>query len=110
MSGQAKKIRLYVTPSEKIPFEEWLSDLKDRRGRVLIRLRIDRLRMGNPGKYRSLGDDLYELKIDYSPGYRVYYGEKGDSVVLLLCGGHKGSQSKDIQKARKYWKAYRSSI
>lgn len=110
MLGKYKEIRLYRAPSGKIPFEEWLDYLKDRKGRAIIRIRIDRLKRENPGKYRSLGDQLYELKIDFGPGYRVYYAENGNAIILLLCGGDKSSQKSDIQKAKQYWKDYRSTI
>jgi len=62
-------------------------NLKDRQGRAVVRAKIRRLEMGNPGKCRSVGQGVMELKIDFGPGYRVYYGEDGDTLVILLCGG-----------------------
>jgi putative addiction module killer protein len=90
----------------KSPFTEWLDDLKDVVGRARIRARLLSLEKGNFGKNRALGDGVYELKIDIGPGYRVYYGLEGMNVVLLLCGGSKRNQNRDIEHAKKYWQEY----
>lgn len=83
-------------------FITWLKKLKDSTARARINLRIRRIELtGNLGEYRSLGDDLFELKIDYGPGYRVYFSQFDDAVLLLLVGGDKSSQQRDIKKARK---------
>ena len=97
----------YETSNGKSPFSEWLLGLKDISARAVIRKRLNRIRIGNFGNTRSIGDGVFELKIDYGPGYRVYYGLDGDTLVVLLCGGDKGSQDRDIQKAKKYWQDYR---
>jgi putative addiction module killer protein len=81
-------------------FAKWLRDLKDLRGRAKIFDRLDRLADGNPGKARNVGTGIVELKIDYGPGYRVYYVQRGESLILLLCGGDKSTQDKDIQRAK----------
>jgi putative addiction module killer protein len=81
-------------------FAKWLCDLKDLRGRAKIFDRLDRLADGNPGNARSVGAGIVELKIDYGPGYRVYYVQRGELLILLLCGGDKSTQAKDIQRAR----------
>jgi putative addiction module killer protein len=81
-------------------FKNWLLSLRDRLARARIIKRLDRLASGNPGQWRSVGNGVIELKIDYGPGYRVYYVTRGDTAVLLLCGGDKGSQDLDIQKAK----------
>jgi putative addiction module killer protein len=77
-----------------------LGSLKDRQGRAKILARIDRLEDGNPGKTRSVGAGVVEMKIDFGPGYRVYYIQRGDVMILLLCGGDKSTQDKDIQRAK----------
>jgi len=81
-------------------FGHWLSSLRDRQGRAKIMARIDRLEEGNPGKSRSVGAGVVEMKIDFGPGYRVYYVQRGEMVVILLCGGDKGTQDDDIQRAK----------
>lgn len=75
-------------------------NLRDRQGRAKILARIDRLEDGNPGKTRSVGAGVVEMKIDFGPGYRVYYILRGNVMILLLCGGDKGSQGDDIERAK----------
>ena len=81
-------------------FALWLNDLRDRQGRARILARIDRLEEGNPGKTRSVGAGVVEMKIDFGPGYRVYFIQRGEVVIVLLCGGDKSDQEKDIQWAK----------
>lgn len=88
-------------------FITWLTKLKDRRAVARIAIRIDRFASGNPGQTRDLGQGLSEMKIDYGPGYRVYYTRRGEVVYLLLCGGDKSTQAKDIVEARKLAKELR---
>jgi putative addiction module killer protein len=80
-------------------FDRWLKRLKDQRGRAKILARLDRLLDGNPGDVRWIGEGVTEMRIDFGPGYRVYYTQIGDSYVMLLAGD-KGSQKKDIAKAQ----------
>jgi putative addiction module killer protein len=82
-------------------FDRWLGKLKDRRAVARILVRIDRLALGNPGDVRSVGGGVSELKIDYGPGYRVYFAQRGQTLVLLLCGGDKSTQSADIDRAKR---------
>ncbi len=81
-------------------FDKWLSDLKDRRAKVRIAARLDRLAMGNPGDVKPVGEGISELRISYGPGYRVYFMQRGKVLIVLLCGGDKSTQSKDIKQAR----------
>ena len=81
-------------------FATWLNGLRDRQGRAKIMARIDRLEEGNPGKTRSVGGGGVEMKIDFGPGYRVYFVQHGEVVIVLLCGGDKSGQEKDIQRAK----------
>jgi putative addiction module killer protein len=97
----------YLTDRGGKPFKEWLDCLKDIVARQKVRIRLDRVRLGNLGKNRSVGEGVYELKIHYGPGYRVYYGLKQKKVVLLLLGGDKSSQKKDIAQAKVYWQDYK---
>ena len=81
-------------------FAKWLIELRDKQGRAKILARIDRLEDGNPGKTRSVGAGVVEMKIDFGPGYRVYYAKRGQLLILLLCGGDKSTQTQDIQRAK----------
>ena len=80
-------------------YRNWIIALKDRPGRARIQVRVDRLAHGNPGQHRHLTDGVCELKIDVGPGYRVYYTERGGELIVLLAGGDKASQQKDIKAA-----------
>lgn len=80
-------------------FADWLRGLRDRAGAARIAIRIDRLAIGNPGQFRNLKGGVSELKIDFGPGYRVYYTERAGEIVILLCGGDKKSQEADIAAA-----------
>ena len=80
-------------------YRDWIDALKDRSGRARIQVRVDRLVHGNPGSHRNLTDGVSELKIDFGPGYRVYYTQRGDRLLLLLVGGDKSTQQKDIERA-----------
>jgi putative addiction module killer protein len=80
-------------------YRDWLDKLKDRTGRARILVRVDRLIDGNPGQHRDLTDGVSELKIDLGPGYRVYYTQRGQRLLLLLIGGDKSTQQKDIEMA-----------
>ena len=83
------EIQEYVTSSGKSPYNEWLNKLRDIKTQAKILQRIDRLRLGNFGDCKALGDGVYELRINFGPGYRVYYGKKQNILVILLCGGSK---------------------
>lgn len=81
-------------------FRAWLSGLKDRNARARILARIDRLAAGNPGRVAPVGSGVSEMKIDYGPGYRVYYMQRGRLLIVLLCGGDKRTQGVDIKRAK----------
>ena len=85
-------------------FDGWLKGLKDSKGRTKIQARIDRLANGNPGDVGPIGEGLSELRIDFGPEYRVYYGRAGKTLYLLLCGGDKATQDADIKSAHAMWK------
>jgi putative addiction module killer protein len=82
-------------------FSKWLGALRDKRGRAKILVRIERLTKGNPGDVAPVGDGVSELRINYGPGYRVYYVQRGTRYVLLLVGGDKSTQDKDIALAKR---------
>jgi putative addiction module killer protein len=81
-------------------FEVWLRGLRDQRGKAKIVARIDRLALGNPGDVAPVGEGVSELRIHFGPGYRVYFVRREKTVVVLLCGGDKGSQERDIAQAK----------
>lgn len=102
-----REIIYYQTLDGKIPFKKWYLSIKDSITRNKIDARITRLELGNFGHCNSIGHGLMELKIDYGPGFRVYFGQSGHNIIILLCGGNKNSQTKDIQLAHEYWENYR---
>ena len=81
-------------------FDRWLSELRDRRAVARIAARLDRLAGGNPGDAQPVGDGVSELRINYGPGYRVYFIQRGPVLIILLCGGDKSSQDRDIKQAK----------
>jgi putative addiction module killer protein len=86
---------------ETMVFTAWLERLRDKRARARIQTRIDRLRRGNIGDVKPVGAGVSELRIDYGPGYRLYFVQRGTTLVILLCGGDKRTQSRDIARAIK---------
>jgi putative addiction module killer protein len=107
MEVSERQVENYLRPDGSCPFEDWMNSLRDKRARARIRTRIARVRLGNLGKCESVGGGVLELKIDYGPGYRVYFGQVEAKLVILLCGGDKSSQSEDIRKAIEYWEDYK---
>ena len=103
-----QEVRIYAHADGGEPFTQWLRGLRDGATRNRIRQRIARIRLGNFGDARSVGDGVVELRIHFDPGYRVYFGRDGGEVVILLCGGDKGSQDRDIERAKEYWRDHRS--
>src|SRR5436190_6138775 len=100
------EIRHYLTISGKDLYQEWLYKLKDLKGCVAIQRRVDRIAAGNFGDHKFCQDGAWELRIDFGPGYRVYYARDGRTVVLLLCGGSKRTQVADLSEAVKYLRDY----
>lgn len=106
MEPRERKLLQYLRNGRSV-FAEWLNSLADIEARAAIRIRLDRAASGNFGDCRPVGDGVWELRVRYGPGYRVYYGEDGLAVVLLLCGGDKRGQRRDITRARRFWADYR---
>src|ERR1700761_3615466 len=86
---------------EELEFSKWLKSLRDQVAKAKILTRIQRLANGNPGDVEPVGEGVSELRINHGPGYRVYYVQRGDELIILLCGGDKDSQQSDIAKAKK---------
>lgn len=106
MDAEPQTLKEYVTPDGKSPFRKWLHTLRDVSARAKIRVRLNRVRLGNFGDAKPVGGGVSELRIPVGPGYRVYFAREGSTVVLLLCGGDKSSQKRDIEKAKQYWLDY----
>lgn len=100
------ELRQYTTAAGKNVIEEWLASLGDDRAEARIAVRLDRLCAGNFGDCKPVGGHVWELRIDYGPGYRVYYARIGRACLLLLCGGDKRRQPADIKKAIAYFADY----
>lgn len=100
-------LKIYETQSGVEPLSDWLKSLKDQKARIAIRMRLDRMRLGNFGYCEPVGEGVSEMKIDLGPGYRVYYGMIGRAIVLLLCGGDKKTQNKDIRRALEFFRDHK---
>lgn len=108
MEIRPRIVRTYITPDGREPFEEWLDSLKDKTTESKVHDRLLRLRRGNFGDCKHLRGGLYELRIHYGAGYRVYFGDVDGEMMMLLWGGSKRTQQRDIQRARDYWEEFRS--
>ncbi len=105
MKLKITSILKYVTENDKCPFNEWF-DLKDHVTKAIVTNRLDRLVQGNWGTCKKINQNLWELKIDFGSGIRIYFILKNKEEILLLCGGDKSTQERDIKKAKKYWMNY----
>ena len=102
------EIRYYVTPSGLQPFAAWFADLEPV-ARAKVTRAIARLEQGNFSNVKSVGGGVLEYRIDFGPGYRVYFGREGEALVILLIGGTKKRQQRDIDAAHSYWQDYKQS-
>lgn len=100
------QIEIYASETGEAPFVEWLESLREGIIRNRIKERLDRVRLGNLGDYKPIAEGVFELRFAFGAGYRVYFGHIDQKIVLLLCGGDKSTQQKDIKKAISYWKDY----
>lgn len=96
------EIVVYQTAEGIAPLEGWLEKLRDRQAKIHVLRRIQRITVGNFGDHKGIGDGLAELRIDHGPGYRVYYTQDGNKIILLLCAGDKRTQTVDIERAKEY--------
>ena len=104
-----KEVVAFRTHAGRVPFEEWLNDLHDKKAVARILARLARVRQGNLGDCKAVGEGVSELRVDYGPAYRVYFGQKGRTLVVLLCGGDKRTQDRDIRLAKQYWIEFKTS-
>ena len=104
-----KEVVAFRAKDGQVPFEEWLGDLDDKRAIARVLARLARVRQGNLGDCKSVGEGVSELRVDYGPGYRVYLGQKGQTLIVLLCGGDKRTQDRDIRLAKQFWQEFKDS-
>ena len=100
-------VDIYRDERGREPFNQWLNSIKDTRTLARIDNRLGHLRVGNFGDSRRLSSGVFELRLHFGPGHRIYYGRLGNEIVVLLAGGDKSSQAKDIAKAQQYWEDYK---
>lgn len=105
---EPKELVFYADENGNEPFQMWLDGLRDARNRRRILSRLMRLQQGNYGDVEPIGEGLSELRFFFGSGYRVYFGENADNIVVILCGGDKNSQSQDIENAKAYWQEYQN--
>ena len=98
----------YVTPTGKVPYKEWLEGLKDNVAKIAILRRVNMLELGHFGDCESVGDGVSELRLHLGPGYRVYFAIQGKQLCLMLGGGTKRTQGRDINRAKQYWQDYQA--
>ena len=92
------------------PFTKWLGDLRDKEAVARIRARLNVVRRGSFGQCEFVGEGVSELKIDYGPGYRIYFGRKGNTIVVIISGGDKSTQSADVERAKALWEKHKDDI
>lgn len=104
-----KEVVAFRAQNGQVPFEDWLDELNDKRAVARVLARLARVRHGSLGDCKSVGEGVSELRVDYGPGYRVYFGQKGQTLVVLLCGGDKRTQDRDLRLAKQYWHEFKTS-
>ncbi len=103
----SRELQIYQTESGREPFNEWFNAIRDTQTQDRIQARLARLEDGNMGDCRSVGEGVSELRLHFGKGYRIYFGQIGNTIVILLCGGDKSSQKRDIEQAKTYWLEYK---
>ena len=108
IGGLPISLVFYQILDGKIPFNEWFNSLKSEESKQIVDARMTRLQDGNLGDHKSLRGGIYELRIHFSQGFRIYFGKRGEQLVVLLVGGEKKTQEKDILRAEKYWQDFKA--
>lgn len=106
MRIEEKTLEIYKTADEKAPFIDWM-DALDANTQTVIETRLNRIRLGNLGDVKRIGSGVHEFRIDYGSGYRVYFGNISGKIIMLLVGGEKNTQQKDIRKAQECWRDFK---
>ncbi len=108
MIVETKIVQIFKENNGGAPYRDWERGLRDGTFRARVQARIASLRLGNLGKHKSVGGGVTELILEFGPGFRIYIGQVGSKVVILLCGGDKSTQTKDIKLAKEYWADYQT--
>lgn len=108
MDGTERDLRVLELDNGRTPAQEWYDAIRDTGTRARIRARITRARYGSFGDFKNLDGEVYEMRLDFGPGYRVYFAFNRGELIVLLVGGDKSSQRQDIAAATSYWKAYKN--
>lgn len=106
MEATPRELLIYETEDGRVPFSEWMDGLEGNPIYATVMARLGRVEQGNFGEHRSVGEGVSEFVFDVGPGYRIYFGQDGKFLVILLLGGAKGSQRSDIKRAQEYWRNY----
>lgn len=106
--GQVHLLKALVLENGSCPVEDWLKSIKDTQAKQRVQSRLDRIERGNMGDCKPVGDGIFEFRMDFGPGYRLYYAATGTTLVVLLVGGDKSTQDKDILLAQKLWEEYKN--
>ena len=106
---QLRELEFYRTQNGREPFTEWFESIRDKNVLNRIERRINRLESGNLGDCSPVGEGVFELRLHFGPGYRIYFGEVANTVIVLLCGGDKSSQQRDIERAKTYGLEYKGT-
>lgn len=101
-------LKIYQEKNGKLPLVNWIESIQNNIYKARIKNRLSRIEAGNIGDYKYLKSGIYELRLCFGAGFRIYFGKIGNVIVLLLCGGDKKTQKNDIEKAKKYWKDYKN--
>ena len=104
-----QELQFHQTSNGREPFTQWFESIQDQRTQDRIRIRLDSLALGNFGDCHSVGAGVFELRFHFGAGYRIYFGRVSNTIVLLLCGGDKSSQTQDIRRAKAYWQEYKET-
>lgn len=104
-----RNLQVHRTANGREPFAEWFESIQDTKTQTRIEARLNSMKYGNFGDYQSVGDGVFELRLHFGAGYRIYFGVVDNTIVLLLCGGDKSSQARDIVRAKVYWLEYKET-
>lgn len=109
LNAHPRNLQVHRISSGREPFTEWFESIQDTKTQTRIEARLNSVKYGNFGDCQSVGDGVFELRLHFGPGYRIYFGVVDNTIVLLLCGGDKSSQARDIARAKAYWLEYKET-